>query len=93
MQEHSEREAQAETDFLSIYLPLFEDQPLNYRTAAAIKQLCLNDYKQLLVDRANRIQAKFDKVRVNKVNCEMFLIQRYDNLFIVEMKIKQDVVI
>lgn len=62
MKEETVRVVEADTDYLAIYLLQFDDKPLSRQNALEIRQHCLNDYKQLLVDRANKMQQKFDKV-------------------------------
>lgn len=58
------REVEAATDYLAIYLVQFGDKP---RSPAEVKQHCLAEYKQLLVDRANKMQQKFDMVKWSQV--------------------------
>lgn len=57
------RETQSNVDYLAPYLArLGNPQPLQQRQALEVRELCLSDYKQLLVDRANRMQKQFEAV-------------------------------
>ncbi|XP_054264910.1 dynein regulatory complex subunit 7-like [Macrosteles quadrilineatus] len=62
LKEQTVREVEAETDYLAVYLVQFGDSPLSLQHLREVRQYCLNDYRQLLVDRANKMQLKFDKV-------------------------------
>lgn len=58
------REVEAETDYLATYLVQFGGKPLSQEEAQEVHQQCLDDYRQLLLDRAVSIQNKYDKVNM-----------------------------
>lgn len=62
MKERSNREVETDVDFLAPYFVSSEDKELSAERAAQIRDRCLADYKDLLVQRANRIKQMFEKV-------------------------------
>ncbi|KAG8311013.1 hypothetical protein J6590_051543 [Homalodisca vitripennis] len=62
LKEQTVREVEAETDYLAVYLVQFANKPLSHQNIMEVRQYCLNEYKQLLVDRANKMQFNFDKL-------------------------------
>lgn len=60
---NKEKEVKADIDYLSPYLTrLGNPSSLTYHQAFDVKQACLQDFKNLLIHRANDIQKQFEKV-------------------------------
>lgn len=62
LKEDSAKEVEAETDYLAVIMVQIGDKPLSPQNVLEVRNYCLNEYKMLLVDRANKMQLKFDKV-------------------------------
>nr|CAD7448662.1 unnamed protein product [Timema bartmani] len=62
LQEQSKREVETDVDYLGPYLARLGDpESLSHDEALQMRESCLSDFKQLLVDRANHIQTMFEK--------------------------------
>ncbi|XP_039282272.1 dynein regulatory complex subunit 7 [Nilaparvata lugens] len=63
IQEKSEREVEAGIDFLAPYLiGRDKDEVLPYDLALQVREKCLENYKQTLVNRANRMKINFEEL-------------------------------
>lgn len=66
LREQSERQIEEEIDYLQPYLArLGNPDKLTKNQAFQVQQECLNDFKETLVNRANRIWRKFQVIRLN----------------------------
>lgn len=66
MLELSMREVESDADFLSPFLAVIENpKALEYEDKIRLKLECLNSFKEVAVERANQLQAKFNWVRIN----------------------------
>lgn len=64
MHEEHLRQVEAQLDYLAPFLAqLPPGEKLTRWQAVRLKDECLNDFKQRLIDKANLIQARFEKVR------------------------------
>ncbi|XP_050298709.1 dynein regulatory complex subunit 7 [Anthonomus grandis grandis] len=78
---YKEKEVEEEIDYLSPYLArLGSRSSLTYQEALDIKYACLDDYKALLVKRANDIQHQFDKMTSKVEDMQNWYTQNHDNL-------------
>lgn len=60
---NKEKEVEEDIDYLSPYLArLGNPSSLTYHQAFDVKQACLQDFKDLLIHRANDIQKQFEQV-------------------------------
>lgn len=61
------RREEMEVDFLAPFLAQMGDpERLTKEQALLLKEQCLSDLKQRLIDKANLIQARFEKVSIFK---------------------------
>ena len=68
MEERMRRE-EMEVDFLAPFLAQMGDpERLTRDQALLLKEQCLADLKQRLIDKANLIQARFEKVRYSTID-------------------------
>lgn len=59
------RRDEMEVDFLAPFLAQMGDpERLTREQAYLLKEQCLSDLKQRLIDKANLVQARFEKVRI-----------------------------
>lgn len=64
MHEEHLRQVEAQLDYLAPFLAqLPPGEKLTRGQALRLKDECLSDFKQRLIDKANLIQARFEKVR------------------------------
>lgn len=64
MHEEHLRQVEAQLDYLAPFLAqLPPGEKLTRWQAVRLKDECLSDFKQRLIDKANLIQARFEKVR------------------------------
>lgn len=64
MHEEHLRQVEAQLDYLAPFLAqLPPGEKLTRWQAMRVKDECLSDFKQRLIDKANLIQARFEKVR------------------------------
>nr|CAD7431574.1 unnamed protein product [Timema monikensis] len=76
LQEQSKREVETDVDYLGPYLArLGNPESLSHDEALQMRESCLSDFKQLLVDRANHIQTMFEKVRDGLKFRTVFLLE------------------
>lgn len=60
---YKEKEVEEDIDYISPYLARLGDpSSLTYKQAWDVKYACLEEFKELLVKRANDIQRQFDRV-------------------------------
>ena len=65
--EEKKRREEMELDYLAPFLAQIGDpDKLTRQQALKLKEDCLADLKMRLIDKANLIQARFEKVRVGK---------------------------
>lgn len=62
IRESKEREVDEDIDYLAPYLMRLGPAKLTHDEVTNIQKQCLNDFKQLLLDRALKMQGLFDKV-------------------------------
>lgn len=63
MQEEHLRQVETQLDYLAPFLAqLPRGEKLTRTQAMRLRDECLNDFKQRLIDKANLIQARFEKV-------------------------------
>ena len=74
------RKQEMEIDYLAPFLAQMSDpEKITRQQACKLKEDCLADLKQRLIDKANLIQARFEKVGIEA--CFFRLILRHRNLF------------
>ncbi|XP_044599229.1 dynein regulatory complex subunit 7-like [Cotesia glomerata] len=79
LREQSERQIEEEIDYLQPYLArLGNPDKLNKNQAFQVQQECLNDFKETLVNRANRIWRKLQVIRLNFEELQRQLAQADD---------------
>ncbi|KAK4884516.1 hypothetical protein RN001_000787 [Aquatica leii] len=80
--EHREREVEDEVDYLTPYLArLGKLKGRLFRTQAAVaREWCLNEFKQMLLDRANDIQQQFDTLSCRLQEKQQWHIMVQDTL-------------
>ena len=80
------RREEMEVDFLAPFFAQMGDpERLTRDQALLLKEQCLADLKQRLIDKANLIQARFEKVRnstIDSVASPLFLLLLHAQIFI-----------
>lgn len=65
MHEEHLRQVEAQLDYLAPFLaPFPPGEKLTHWQAVQVRDECLSDFKQRLIDKANLIQARFEKVQL-----------------------------
>nr|XP_023021195.1 dynein regulatory complex subunit 7-like [Leptinotarsa decemlineata] len=76
-----EKEVEEETDYFAPYLAkLGYPEKLTYDQALDCKYACLNDFKNMLVERANYIQKTFEKSTEKLQNMKNYYTMYHENL-------------
>ncbi|XP_045466856.1 dynein regulatory complex subunit 7 isoform X1 [Harmonia axyridis] len=64
--QHKAKETEEHVDYIQPYLERLDDKEvITLESAAALKEWCLNDYKNILLQRAQVIQKRFEKASEN----------------------------
>ncbi|XP_075223925.1 coiled-coil domain-containing protein lost boys [Lycorma delicatula] len=61
LKERSYREVEADVDFLAPYFIMYRNAKITANIISAIKERCLNDFKESAVNKANKIQKLFEQ--------------------------------
>eukprot|EP00061_Rhincodon_typus_P017980 g46944.t1 len=95
-QEQRMRRAEEELDYLAPFLArLGQPRRITKKVAMTLRNDCLTDMKQRLIDKANIIQSRFEKESVEWAKSELLLMQLYPFLIrsklymVVQMQIHQ----